>query len=84
MVEKTPFEDNSVYQLRTVLELLCMCITRLKLFFLSLDSENGETKYELCKMSTCIPFYGVPDLAELLGKPVEATAVSAALLAFPS
>lgn len=33
VVEKTPFEDNSVYQLRTVLELLCMCITRLKLFF---------------------------------------------------
>lgn len=33
-------------------------------------------------MSTCIPFYGVPDLAELLGKPVKATAVSAALLAF--
>lgn len=67
-----------------------MCITRLKLFFLIvvfflfLDSENGETKYELCKMSTCIPFYGVPDLAELLGKPVEAAAVSAALLAFPS
>ena len=67
-----------------------MCITRLFLFLncffflsLSLDSENGETKYELCKMSTCIPFYGVPDLAELLGKPVEATAVSAALLASP-
>ena len=33
VVEKTPFEDNSVYQLRTVLELLCTCITRLKLFF---------------------------------------------------
>ena len=34
-------------------------------------------------MSTCIPFYGVPDLAEVLGKPVEATAASA-LLVSPS
>lgn len=33
---------------------------------LKTDSESGETKYEVFEMSTCIPFYGVPDLAELL------------------
>lgn len=65
----------------------CVCVLNQSFFkvfvFLSSDSDNGEMKYELYKMSTCIPFYGVPDLAELLGKPVEATAVSAALLASP-
>ncbi|CAH3198043.1 unnamed protein product, partial [Porites evermanni] len=33
---------------------------------LKTDSESGETKLELHKMSTTIPFYGVPDLAEVL------------------
>lgn len=36
--------------------------------FLSSDAESGETKVELNKVSTSIPFYGVPDLAEVLGK----------------
>ena len=37
-------------------------------FFLYSDAESGETKVELNKVSTSIPFYGVPDLAEVLGK----------------
>jgi len=36
--------------------------------FLYSDAESGETKVELNKVSTSIPFYGVPDLAEVLGK----------------
>lgn len=35
--------------------------------FLYTDAESGETKVELNKVSTSIPFYGVPDLAEVLG-----------------
>ena len=37
-------------------------------FFLHSDAESGETKVELNKVSTSIPFYGAPDLAEVLGK----------------
>ncbi|KAJ7380058.1 ATP-binding mismatch repair protein [Desmophyllum pertusum] len=33
---------------------------------LKTDAESGATKVELYKMSTSIPFYGVPDLAEVL------------------
>ncbi|XP_078376217.1 uncharacterized protein LOC144659619 isoform X2 [Oculina patagonica] len=33
---------------------------------LKTDAESGETKVELYQMSTSIPFYGVPDLAEVL------------------
>lgn len=32
------------------------------------DVESGETKVELHRISTSIPFYGVPDLVEVLGK----------------
>ena len=32
------------------------------------DIESGETKVELHRISTSIPFYGVPDLVEVLGK----------------
>jgi len=38
------------------------------IFPFEIDLESGETKLELHKMSTTIPFYGVPDLAEVLGK----------------
>ena len=41
---------------------------RFVIFPVEIDSESGETKLELHKMSTTIPFYGVPDLAEVLGK----------------
>ena len=41
---------------------------RFVIFPLEIDSESGETKVELHKMSTTIPFYGVPDLAEVLGE----------------
>ena len=41
---------------------------RFVIFPLEIDSESGETKLELHKMSTTIPFYGVPDLAEVLGE----------------
>jgi len=33
---------------------------------LKTDSQSRETKVEVYKMSTSIPFYGVPDLAEVL------------------
>ena len=36
--------------------------------FLYSDAESGETKVELNKVSTSIPCYGVPDLAEVLGR----------------
>ena len=36
--------------------------------FLYSDAESGETKVELNKVSTSIKHYGVPDLAEVLGK----------------
>ena len=32
------------------------------------DVESGETKVELHRISTSIPFYGVPDLVKVLGK----------------
>ena len=32
------------------------------------DVESGDTKVELHRISTSIPFYGVPDLVEVLGK----------------
>ena len=36
--------------------------------FLYSDAESGETKVELNKVSISIEHYGVPDLAEVLGK----------------
>ena len=49
-------------------KIVCYNSDKRFIFPLEIDSESGETKLELHKMSTTIPFYGVPDLVEVLGK----------------
>ena len=52
-------------KLFNVHEIFIEPIDQLRLFP---DVESGETKVELHGISTSIPFYGVPDLVEVLGK----------------